>query len=165
MKTAQRIMVLMVLAALAFWLWTVLFPSPEKVIRQQLIHLAQGVSFSAAENNLIKMARAQVVADFFSSNVVVNINVPNHEQQTLASRAEITQAVMVSRQMLSGLEVKMPDINVTVAPDKNSAMADVTVQADVSGEHDAIVQEVKFTFERADRHWLINRVETIRTLQ
>jgi hypothetical protein len=60
--------------------------------------------------------------------------------------------------------VKFPDINVTVAPDKNSATADVTVEGTVSGEHDAILQEMKFTFEKTDGHWLINRVETVRVL-
>ena len=164
MKLVKRIIAVVVLAGLAFWLWTVFFPSPEKVVRKQLVKLMQDVSFSPDENNLIKMARAQGVADFFSSNVVVNINVPNHEQQTLASRAEITQAVLVSRQQLTGLTVRLPDINVTVAPDQTSATADVTLEADVSGEHDAVVQEVKFTFEHVDGHWLISKVETVRTI-
>lgn len=164
MKTAQRVIALVVLAGLAFWLWTIFFPSPEKIIRGNLLAVARDVSFSADENNLVKVARAQSVANFFASNVLVNITVPGHEQQSFAGRDEITEAVLASRQATTALNVKLPDINVTVAPGKNSATADVTVEATVAGENDAIVQEVKFTFEHVDGHWLIDKVETIRTV-
>jgi hypothetical protein len=53
---------------------------------------------------------------------------------------------------------------VTVAPDKQSAVADLTVQANISGEPDPIVQEMKFTLRKIDGRWLITRVETVRTL-
>lgn len=165
MKNIVRIVLLAALIALGVWLWTVLFPSPEKIVRNQMLKLAQDVSFSQDENNLIKMARAQSVADFFSDNVEVNIDVPGHEQETIAGRDQITQAALASRQQFSSLEVIFPDIDVTVAPDKNSATADVTMEATLSGEHDAIVQEMKFTFQKTDGHWLINKVATVRTLQ
>lgn len=164
MKIAVRLVLVLALIALGFWLWTVLFPSPEKIVHQKLLSLATDVSFSPDENNLVKMAHVQSVADFFTTNVEVDINVPGRDAQTLSGRDEITTAVMASRQTASSLQVKFPDINVTVAPDKNSAVADVTVDATVSGEHDAVVQEVKFTFEKVDGHWLISKVETVKTV-
>jgi ketosteroid isomerase-like protein len=164
MKNVFRVILVVALAAAAFWLWTVLFPSPEKIVRKQLTKLAQAVSFAQNENNLIKMADAQNIAYFFSSDVIVNIDVPGHEQETMTGRDQITQAAMVSRQQFTALVVQMPDINVTVAPDKNSATADVTVEVTVSGEHDAIIQEMKFTFQKIDDQWLISKVETVRTL-
>ncbi len=164
MKIVLRVIVLIALAALGVWLWLTLFPSPEKIVRRQLAKLAQDVSFSKDENNLVKIADAQSVADFFSSNVVVNIDVPGHEEQTIAGRDEITQAALLSRQQATDLDVKFPDVNVTVAADKLSATADVTVQATVSGEANAVLQEVKFTFEKIGGHWLISKVETVRTL-
>lgn len=164
MKIVLRVVLLLALAALAVWLWMIFFPSPEKIVRRRLAKLAQDVSFSSGENNLVKIADAQSVADFFSSNVVVDINLPGHEEQTMAGRDQITQAALLSRQQATDLEVKFPDVNVTVSPDKLSATADVTVQATISGEPNAIVQEVKFTFEKAGGQWLISKVETIRTL-
>ena len=74
------------------------------------------------------------------------------------------QAALGARSTLSGLKVTLPDISVTVAPDKQSAVADLTVVANVAGEQDAIVQEMKFTFRKTDDGWLITRVETVRTL-
>jgi hypothetical protein len=164
MKIIVRVILLLALVALGVWVWTILFPSPEKIIRKQLTSLARDASFSQDENNLVKMARAESIADFFSTNVEVDITIPGHEQQDITGRDGITQAALLSRQVATSLDVKFPDVNVTVAPDGNSATADVTVDANVSGQSDAILQEVKFTFVREDGHWLINKVETVRVL-
>ena|ERR1700733_10899555 len=164
MKNVFKIILLAAIVALGVWLWLILFPSPEKAVRKQLTKLAKTVSFSPTENNLAKIADAESVANFFSTNVEILINAPEHEPINFSSRAEITQAALLSRQTVNSLEVKFPDINVTVAPDKNSATADVTVEANVSGEHDAILQEVKFTFEKNGRKWLIKKIETVRVL-
>ena len=43
MKIIIRIALLAALAALGIWLWTVLFPRPEKVIRRRLTELARTV--------------------------------------------------------------------------------------------------------------------------
>src|SRR5579862_1461708 len=78
MKFLPRIILLVILAAVGFWLWTVFFPSPEKVIRKRLLNMAGDVSFSHGQNNLIQLAHAQSVADFFASNVVVELTLPGH---------------------------------------------------------------------------------------
>ena len=161
MKIVLRLIVAIALVALGVWLWTILFPSPEKVIRKQLAKLAQDASFSQNENDLVKMADAQSVADFFTDNVEVNITAPGHEQEMLTGKGEIRTAALASRQQASALDVKFPDVNVTVAPDRNSATADVTVDAMVSGERDAVIQELKITFQKIDGHWLISKMETV----
>ena len=70
----------------------------------------------------------------------------------------------MARSRAGGLRVKFPDINITVAPDKQSAVVDLTVEANISGEHNSIVREMKFTLQKTDGQWLITRVETVRTL-
>lgn len=161
MKLVSRIIFVAVLAALGFWLWTVLFPSPEKIIRKQLAGLADDVSFSQDENDLVKLAHAQGVANFFTSTVEVDVTVPRRGEQTLVGRDQITQAALASRQEATDLKLKFPDINITVAPDKNSAVADVTVDATISGERDAVLEEVKITFQKVDGKWLISKVESV----
>lgn len=163
MRIVVRVVLLLALIALGVWLWIVFFPSPEKIVRSQLAKLAQDASFSQNENGLIKMAHAQSIADFFSTNVDINIDVPGHEE-TLTGRDQITQVALASRQQFSSIEVKFPDVNITVAPDKDSATADVTLEATLSGDRDTIVQEVKFTFQKIDGHWLITKVETVKTV-
>jgi len=91
--------------------------------------------------------------------------VPGQEQATFASRAEITQAALGAREKIKSLSVKFPDADVTLLSDKLSAVADVTVDAAVSGERDAIVQELKISFQKTEDGWLITRLETVRPLQ
>lgn len=164
MKMAAQIVVLLALLALGFWLWTVFFPSPEKVIRKQLLSLAQDASFSPDENTIIKIAHAQGIADFFTTNVVITITVPGHEEALDLGHDDITQAALAAQQHVTSLDVKFPDIVVTVAPDKNSATAEVTLDATISGEHDAILEELKFGFAKDGGHWLIDKVETVQVI-
>ena len=62
------------------------------------------------------------------------------------------------------MKVEFPDVNVTVGPDKLSAVADVAVKVQAAGEKDFYVQEMKLTFQKIGGDWLITRVETVRTL-
>jgi hypothetical protein len=164
MKIIFRLILLAALIALGVWLWLALFPGPEKIIKTKLAKLVRTVSFSASEGNLARLAGAQNVAGFFSTNVEVNINVPGHERQIFAGRDEITQAALGALSALNSLAVKFPDVNVTVAPDKNSAAADATVEVNISGQPDLIVEEMKFTFEKSGSQWLIKKIETVRVL-
>lgn len=164
MKTVSRFILPAALVALSVWLWFVFFPNPEKVIHQHLIKLARTASFSAGESALARLATAEDIAGYFATNVEVDINVPGRVQYTLQGRADIQQAALGARERLRGLKVQIPDINITVAPDKQSAVADLTVEVNIAGEHDSIVQEMKFTFQKTADGWLISHVETVRTL-
>ncbi|MFZ1073189.1 MAG: hypothetical protein WAO21_07110 [Verrucomicrobiia bacterium] len=164
MKIVFRFFFLAALVALGVWLWFVLFPSPERIIRARLTLLARTGSFTSGETYLAKLAITQRLAGYFATNVEVNIDVPGRVQHTFVGRDEIQQAAFAARTSLSGLKVQFPDINVTVAADKQSAVADLTVEANVAGDRDSIVQEMKFTFRQTDGEWLITRIETVRTL-
>ncbi|MGB7749158.1 MAG: hypothetical protein WBN75_17935 [Verrucomicrobiia bacterium] len=163
MKIVFRIVLLAALAALGVWLWTVLFPGPEKVIRKRLTELARTVSSSPSESDLARLATAHSVAGFFATTVELNMDLPELGQRTM-DREEITQAALMGRSRAGGLYVKFPDINITVAPDQQSAVVDLTVEANISGERDSIVREMKFTLQKTDGQWLITRIETVRTL-
>ncbi len=164
MKYVIRLVLLAGLIASGIWLWGMLFPRPEKVIRHQLAKLAADVSFSQSEGNLSRLARVENVADFFSSNVEVNIDMPGREQHSFAGRDEITQAALGTRQAVASLRVKFPDIDVSLAPDKQSAMADSTVEVSISSDPDPLVQELKISFQKTEGNWLIDKIETVRTL-
>jgi hypothetical protein len=164
MKIVLRLILLAALAAAGVWLWTVLFPSPEKIIRNRLAQAASEVSFKSAENPLVIAARAERFAGFFSTNVEININVPELGRHNLAGREEIMQAAAGAHAAVSSLTVEFPDMNITVGPDKLSAVADVSVKVQAAGEKDVYVQEIKFTLQKIGGDWLITRVETVRTL-
>jgi hypothetical protein len=162
MKILSRLLLLVALIAAGVWLWTILFPSPEQVIRKRLAQAASEASFQSGENPLISAARAENLSSRFGTNVEININVPEYGRQEFVGRAEIAQAAAGVRLRLSSLKVEFPDVSVTVAPDKQSAIADVALQVQAAGEKDFNVQEMKFTFQKIGSDWLITRVETVR---
>ncbi len=164
MKIVFRILLFAALAVLGIWLWLVLFPSPEKVIRKRLMELARTVSSSSNESDLTRLAAARSVAGYFSTNVELNVELPELGSRSSMDREEITQAALMARAMAGGLQVKFPDLNITVAPGKRSAVVDLTVTAAIAGQSDSIVQEMKFTLHKIDGQWLITRVETVRTI-
>ncbi|HEU6448171.1 MAG TPA: hypothetical protein VFV23_07030 [Verrucomicrobiae bacterium] len=163
MKIAVRLILAGLTIALGIWLWFVVFPSPEKAVRKQLTKLATDVSFSADQNSLIKIANAESVSDFFTTNAEIIVNVPGYEEHRFSGRAEITQAALQSRQVLKSISLKFPDINVRVAPDKQSATADVTAELRINTkrEHEPIIQELNISFEKMDGKWLIQKIETV----
>ncbi|HUA68084.1 MAG TPA: hypothetical protein VMA13_06005 [Candidatus Saccharimonadales bacterium] len=164
MKIFFRIVLLAALGALGVWLWTILFPSPEKIIRRRLDEVARHVSFAPNEGTLARVASAQSLADYFATNVEVNINTSEGDRQEFVGRSQITQAALGARSVVQSLKVKFLDVDVALAPGKQSATADLTVDANISGQPNAIVQEMKITLQKINGQWLITRVETIRIL-
>ncbi|HEX7577330.1 MAG TPA: hypothetical protein VF430_04765 [Verrucomicrobiae bacterium] len=158
----SRLVLLGILITAGVWLWTLVFPSPEKVVRKRLAQLAAEVSFNSGENPLVIAVRSENLASRFSTNVEVNLNAPGFERLQFSGRADITQAAAGARTRLSSLKVEFPDVSVTVAPDRQSAVADVAVKVQAAGEKDSNVQEVKFTFQKIGGDWLITRVESVR---
>ena len=165
MKIVFRVVWLAALVAAGLWLWAVLFPSPEKVVRQRLATVAQRASFTADESALARLADAESLAGYFSTNVEIDLDVPGRIQHTILGRDEITQTAAAARSTVSSLSVKFLDVTLTIGPDKQSAVADLTLQAQVAGERDMIVQELKITLQKIDGQWLIVKVETVRTLR
>jgi hypothetical protein len=164
MKIVWQLILLAALAAAGIWLWTILFPGPEKIIRNRLAQAASEVSFKSDENPLVIAARAERFVAFFSTNVEVNIDLPEHGQHSMAGREEIMQAAAGAHGMVSSLTVEFPDMNITIGPDKLSAVADVSMKVQSAGEKEVFVQEIKFTLQKTGGDWLITRVETVRTL-
>ena len=164
MKIASRLVLLAAAVAAGFWLWTVLFPGPEKIIRKQLASVAAEASFTAGENLIFAANRAENLASRFGTNVEINVNLPGHEQRGFVGHAEITQAAATMHSRFGSMKVEFLDVSVTVRPDKQSATADLTVHVETAGDKDFLVKEMKITFKKIEADWLITRVETVRTL-
>ncbi|MGP8236692.1 MAG: hypothetical protein ACLQVW_14940 [Limisphaerales bacterium] len=160
----RRLFLWTVVAALAGWGWLALHPSPERLIRKQLAGVAHAVSFGPGQGSLVKLANAERLAGYFSTNVDVQINVPIHEEHRLVGRDEVQQAALGARASLHALNITFPDVTVMVNSDQESAVADLTLEAQSEGEMDRFVQEMKVTLRKIDGKWLIVKVETVRTL-
>ena len=149
---------------IAGWLWTVLFPSPDHVIRKRLAELSKAVSITGKEAPLAVMANASRVADFFTKDIEIRIDVPGASAQVINGREELFQITQRVRMMVGGLDVQFLDINLTIAPDKKSAEANLTLRVKVAGDRDQIVQEMKVLLNKLEGTWKVKKVETVKTL-
>ena len=64
-----RVTVMVVLLGFGIWIWTILFPGPERIIRKRLQELAKSASFAGNESPLAAFANAQRVAGFFTGKI------------------------------------------------------------------------------------------------
>ncbi len=159
-----RVILAAMAVALGMWGWVALHPGPERVIRRQLAEVARSASFARGQGYLTQFTAAQRLADCFSTNVEIALDLPGRQEHRLAGRAEIQQAVLSARASLESLSVSFPDATVIIAPDRQNAVADLTLEARIAGQQDMIVQEMKFTLRKIGGQWLIVKVETVRTL-
>ena len=65
---------------------------------------------------------------------------------------------------MDSLSVEFLDINIILGSDKSTAVANLTARAKVTGEKEYLVQELRFILKKIGRAWLINRIETVKTL-
>jgi ketosteroid isomerase-like protein len=160
-----RLVRLALLGALGFWGWHWFFPSPQQIMRKRLSELAIAASISPNEAPLTRFAKIQRVASFFTDDAVVMLDVTGRSMQAFNGREEIRRAAMGARSMLTSMKVQFVDINIELHPDKQTSLARLTVTANLPGEKLPEVQELEVDFKKADRDWLITRVQSVKTLR
>jgi hypothetical protein len=165
MKIAVRLLALALAVAAVVWLWGVLFPSAETLIRKRLAETARDASFAPGQSYFSRLAGARRLSDSCATNVEIEIDIPGHQKRQLSGREDILQAALSARATLDSLTVTFSEILLNVEPDKQSATADVTAVARLSGDPDLDVQELKFLLRKFGNEWLITRVQTVQILQ
>ena len=163
-KWLVRGALLAALIVAGIWGWRILFPGAEQVIRKQLNDLAKAASFRANEGPLAKLSNAQKLTTFCTSDVEITVEGPGRSPQTFSGREELVQTAAGIRSFVGSMTVEFLDTTITVVPGQPIAFANLTLKVNASGEKDFLVQELKFTFKKIDGHWLISRVETVKTL-
>lgn len=165
MRIALRVVFILLIVALGWWLYTVFFPSPETVIRKRLQSVAELASFSNKEGNIAMVANVSQLVGRFSTTVEVQVDSPARAQHTFSGKDEIQTALLAVRRELRGLDVQFLDPKIVVNADKTAAEVHLTAEARVTGDRDTFIQELKVGFEKVERDWLIARIETVRTLK
>jgi hypothetical protein len=163
MKRAVRLVLLGLLIAAGVWLYTVFFPAPEKVIRKQLTRVARLASITPDQSLLSRGASIQELANCFDSQVEITLNSRSGPEQ-ITGRDGIIETAKLAHTTYKRLRIDFLDMNVTLAPDKQSATVNLTAKATSSEEMDFQVQEFKITLKKVNGEWLIIRIEAISTL-
>ena len=164
MRLARRLIFVLVVVAVSLWLWSVLFPGPERAIRRLLARTARAVSFTGNEGPMDQLRQLGEFANCFSPEVEVKFDAPGVGSQSIAGREELLSAAGAARSKGTPLKVDFLDASLVLAPDRESATVDLTVRAGIPGDRDFIVQEMKFYLKKFGRAWLIIRAETVKTL-
>ena len=164
MRIVLRLLLVAALVALGFWLWTVLFPGPEKLIRKRIAEVARLASIAPGEGLVTQGLRIQSLVNCFDPHAELTFDVPGRSQYTIAGRDEMIEHAGAARRNLRSLKVELLDPNLALSPDKQSAVVDLTARVKLPEERDFIVQEMKFTLKKINGEWLIISVETVRTL-
>jgi len=164
MRIVLRLLLVAALVALGFWLWTVLFPGPEKLIRKRIAEVARLASIAPGEGLVTQGLRIQSLVNCFDPHAELTFDLPGRSQYTIAGRDEMTEHAGAARRNFRSLKVELLDPNLALSPDKQSAVVDLTAKVKLPDERDFIVQEMKFTLKKINGEWLIIRVETVRTL-
>ena len=164
MKTAFRLVFLAAVAILGFWLWTILFPSPEKVVLKKISSLAATATVNVHDSNLIRAAKAANLVDFFTTDAEIILNVPDLPNRTLSGREEIQETALAVFANVKTLNVQFLDVTARIGADKQAADVSCTVKVNTGDSKDYGVQELHFQFKKVDGTWLISRVETVKTL-
>ena len=97
---------------LGFWLWTILFPSPEKVIQKKMSSLAATATVSAKDSNLIRAAKAANLVDYFTTDAEIILNAPELPNRTLSGREEIRETALAGLANVKTLNVQFLDVTV-----------------------------------------------------
>jgi hypothetical protein len=165
MKIAFRLVLLAVLAGLGFWLWTVLFPSPEKVVLKKISSLAATATISANDSNLARAAKATSLVSDFASDAEIDFDISGVGARTFSGRDEIRESAMGGFANIPSMKVQFLDATARVGADKQSAEVNCTARVILGGDKDFGIQELRFTLKKIDGDWLITRAETVKTLQ
>lgn len=160
-----RLVALAVLAGLGFWLWTALFPSPEKVVLKKVSSLAATATVAAGDGAITRAAKVSDLIGYFSTDAEISYDISGVGAGSLSGRDEIREAAAGGFAKVSSLNVQFNDAAARVAADQQSAQVSCTAKVSSGDSRDFGIQEMRFHFKKVDRDWLITRVETVKTIQ
>ena len=159
-----RLPLLAALAALAFLLWQWCFPSPEKLIRRRLANLAQAASYGPNQGRLATLLSVNKLLGFFTDDAEVSLEAGELDR-TLTGRDQLREAALAAHSTFTSLNVAFQHLHLAVAPDRLSAQVDLLASVKVPTDPDQQFYELRFTFHNQDRAWLIQRIESVKTLR
>ncbi len=164
MQKSFRVVLILALIAAGVLVWWAFFPNPRNVIRSRLRKLAETASFDVGQGTVPKALKAQQLADYFTRDLNVVAEIRGYGTYSWDGRDELVQNAAIKMQDLVALKLEFMDINITLDSDGQSAVANLTAKATVPGERDFFVQEFDFKLKKVSGHWLICRIETVKTL-
>lgn len=164
MKTLGRLILALAVIGLGFWLWKTFFPDDAQLIHKHLAATAKAASVSGNESALARLGSIAELGDCFTPDVEMKFDVPRQGHFEVSGRDEILGLAARVRASGRSITVEFLDVTVLMSDDKLAATAGLTLRVKIPGDDNFTVQEMKFSLKKLHGRWLINRVETVKTL-
>ena len=165
MKGPGRILLVAALAGLVVWGWYRFFPGDDTAIRRQLARVARLASFRPNEAALTRLGNAKELSGLLTAEAQVVIDIRGYHDQVLKGRDQVFEAAMAARNTGPGAKIEFLDPVIQFPGSREGAVVDLTMKAQISGEPDLIVQELRFSMKKQSGEWLIDRIETAKSLR
>lgn len=162
MSRAAPLAKLLLAAALAAAVLWFLFPPAERVIRKNLLNLAEAISTNPG-GNIKRVANANRILGFFAPDVVIHLDGYGRALERIEGRDELTQLLMAGRQAARGARVEFYDIQIALEPVGDAATARLAALVTLEGETDPLAQEFTVRLRKMDRAWLIHEIRPVRS--
>lgn len=158
MKRGIQIIAVTLAVALGFWGYRIMFPDDTSVIQNLLVEMAKNASFESDEGQLAKISKAGTLANYFTVDAKIEVKPWGYHQVSVRGRTEIRQAAVGARSSVDSLMITVDRIKVTVAPDRESAQAYLSLTAWSSTRDEPWSAGMDILLRRINGDWLISRV-------
>ncbi len=164
MKRIVLVVALVSCALLGTWLFQVLFPGDERLIRRLIAQVAETASIKPNEHPLVKLSAANKLGNCFSDHAVISYDAAGWDSRTINGREELVQIAVAARANLQDANIRLLDVYLQIDPGKQSASANVVASATINGGKEPLIQEFRITLKKFDGDWLITRADSVKTL-
>jgi SnoaL-like domain len=127
--------------------------------------LAQAASVRPTDSNFARLAYAERLAGFFTTNAVLHLEGLGRDFPVIASKSDLREAAMAARAQLRQAEFKVTDVNVTFPGEKGTARAYVVITGRINAETNDFGQAFRMTVRKTHGQWLISEVNTVQRLE
>ena len=130
-----------------------------------MTRLAEAASINPESSGFARLAYADRLAGFFTTNATLQLEGFGGEFSTINGRSELIQAAMAARAQLREAEFSVVDVRVSFPQGKGSAAAFVVISGRMNGETNRFGQGFRMVLDKVSGRWLIREVATIENLQ
>jgi hypothetical protein len=164
--TLQRALVVVAVAAAAWFGWRWLFPDDEAQIRSVLEHIAETMSRGTRdEGEVARLARVASLRTALDPEITVDAGQPFSR---IRGRDALIGSVARFNAGARDVEFELADVQVHVALDRSQATVYLTAEArfvDANGGRGLEARELNLTMKRRDGDWVVSAITPVRTLE
>ncbi|MQA30676.1 MAG: hypothetical protein GEU82_12710 [Luteitalea sp.] len=136
------------------------YPDDERDVRRHLVHLAEALSLTGAENEVARMTRVAVLREYFAPDVRVIAD--GHE---IVSRDAVVGLLSGWPAPAGGFSVDYAGETIELSEDRSTARIGLTarvVSKDITtGESVVDAREMALTMAKVQGDWVITTAETL----